>query len=167
VLGVEPKSIALSHPNLEIIAEPYRSEHLAGTKLAFAAATAEVNRRVVVDAKARGIWVNSASDPSEGDFHLPATWRDGPITLTVSTDGSSPTLAATLRDRAAASLGPGAAGLAVLLAELRPQVLATIGDLELRRQALIAAADPKWLDHFAKEGPESTRESLRREIGLD
>ena len=93
-----------------------------GREPGFAAATAAVNRRVVADARRAGVWVCSASDPDAGDFTVPAVWRDGPLTLTVATAGASPALAAALRDRAAEALGPAAAGLAALLAELRPEV---------------------------------------------
>jgi precorrin-2 dehydrogenase len=165
VVGVDPNPTEVI-PGLEVVAESYRAEHLDGASLAFAAATAEVNRSVVADAKRLGIWVNSASDPSEGNFTLPATWRDGPLSLTVSTSGASPALASNLRDRAAAALGPSAAGLVRLLAELRPEVLATIPDPEGRRRALAEAAHPRWLDHFAAEGPDATRSALREALGL-
>ena len=164
VIGIDPAPVELP---IEIIAEPYRAEHLEGASLAFTAATPEVNRRVVADARARGIWVNSSSDPSAGDFSLPATWRDGPITLTVSTSGASPALATILRDHASAALAPSASGLAGLLLELRPEVLATIADPEARRRALAEVADPRWLDLLASEGPEVTLKRLRFALGLD
>jgi siroheme synthase-like protein len=150
-----------------LIQEVYQSNHLEEAMIAFAAATPEVNRQVVLDAKARGIWVNSASEPSAGDFTLPAAWRDGPITLTVSTSGASPALASTLRDRAAEAIGPSAAGLARLLLELRPEVLARIKDAEARRKALQEVADPRWLETFEREGPEATLRALRLRLGLD
>jgi precorrin-2 dehydrogenase/sirohydrochlorin ferrochelatase len=166
VIGIEPILVEFPGLAIEIVAETYRAEHLQGASLVFAAATHEVNRSVVLDAKARGIWVNSASDPTSGDFSLPATWRDGPITLTVSTSGASPALASALRDRASRALGPSASGLASLLLELRPEVLARISDPETRRNALAEVAQPRWLDFFDREGVEATRSALRLAVGL-
>jgi precorrin-2 dehydrogenase len=166
VVGVDPGPIEIP-AGVELRAEPYRAEHLAGAILAFAAATAEVNRQVVADARRLGIWVTSASDPGSGDFTLPATWRDGPLTLTVSTSGASPSLASALRDRAARALGPSAGGLAAILAELRPEVLARVADPAARRRLLAEAADPRWLDLHDAEGAEATRRALRVALGLD
>ena len=165
VMGIDPVAIE-SIPGVEVIPESYRAEHLAGASLAFGASTSEVNRRVVADCRRLGVWVNSASDPVEGDFALPATWRDGPLTLTVSTSGASPALASALRDRAATSLGPNAAVLTALLAELRPEVLASIDDPEVRRRALTEIADLCWIEVIDRQGIVIARESLRAAIGL-
>ncbi|MGZ4672373.1 MAG: precorrin-2 dehydrogenase/sirohydrochlorin ferrochelatase family protein [Ilumatobacteraceae bacterium] len=56
-----------------------------------------VNAAVAVDAQRRGIWVNSADDPANCTFTLPAVARDGPVTVAVSTGGASPALASHLR----------------------------------------------------------------------
>ena len=82
------------------------------------------------------------------------------MTLTVSTAGASPALAAALRDRAAAALGPAAAGLARLLAELRPQVRALVPDPTARRRLLADWADPRWQDLWIAAGPEAVRREL-------
>lgn len=161
VVGVDPNATpggALA--GVEVRAEPYAPAHLDGVRLAWAAATVEVNRRVVADAKRAGIWVGSASDPRAGDVSIPAVWRDGPLTLTVSTSGASPALAAALRDRAAEALGPAAAGFAALLAELRPRVLALRDDPEARRRVLADWADPRWLVLWQSQGPEEVRRQL-------
>jgi siroheme synthase-like protein len=161
VIGVDPAlAPSITLEGVEVRVEPYRAEHLGGVVLAIAAAPAAVNRVVVADARRVGVWVCSASDPSEGDFTVPAAWRDGPLTLTVSTGGASPALAAALRDRAARALGPAAAGLATMLAELRPEVLSRLHDAEARRRLLADWADPRWLDLWQSRGPEAVRAGL-------
>lgn len=60
-----------------------------------------VNAQVAADARARGTWVNSADDPANCSFILPAVTRRGPVVVAVGTDGSSPALARYLRDRIA------------------------------------------------------------------
>jgi siroheme synthase-like protein len=56
-----------------------------------------VNAAVSAEARRRGIWVNSADDPANCAFTLPAVARDGAVTVAVSTGGASPALASHLR----------------------------------------------------------------------
>lgn len=158
VIGVDPR-IRGDGALLEIetYSEPYRREHLRGVSLVIAAATREVNRQVVVDARACGIWVGSASEPTKGDFTVPAVWRDGLLTLTISTAGASPALAAVIRDHAANAIRTSAPGLLNLLAELRPQVLAQVTNPELRQQIFTEWADPRWLTLWDQMGPDVVR----------
>jgi siroheme synthase-like protein len=167
VVGVDPAAgggDVESLAGIEIVTEPYRAEHLRGASLAIAAAWPEVNRQVVADARALGVWVNSSNDSESGDFSLPAVWRSGPLILTVSTSGASPALAAALRDRAAEALGPAAAGLASLLAELRPAVLAHVTDPKARRVIFEDWADPRWLEFWTEQGPDAARRALLKRI---
>ncbi|MGC1718585.1 MAG: NAD(P)-dependent oxidoreductase, partial [Isosphaeraceae bacterium] len=107
VIGVDPAAGNLELATLagiEVVAQPYQAEQLHGASLVIAAGPAEVNGRVVADARRIGAWVCSTSDPEGGDFIVPAVWTSGPLVLTVSTSGARPALAAALRDRAAQAL---------------------------------------------------------------
>jgi siroheme synthase-like protein len=82
----------------------YESGDVAGFRLVFTATDdPAVNAQVARDATAAGIWVNSADDPENCSFILPAIARRGPLTVAVSTGGSTPAFAARLRDEIAAS----------------------------------------------------------------
>src|SRR5437899_1538396 len=94
---LEGRSKEFSSPHVEWITAPYHCDHLTDADLVFAAATPEVNRQVVADAKARGIWVNSASDPECGDFSLPSVVRQGDFVLAIGTGGAAPALAREVR----------------------------------------------------------------------
>ena len=166
VVGVDPDvNAGLIPEGVILCAEAYRAEHLHGACLAFAAASPEVNLRVVSDAKTAGIWVNAASEPGGGDFQIPAVWRDGSLTVTVATAGASPALAVALRDRIAEDRsGRRAAGLVAVMAELRPVVLARLCDPEARRRVLADWGDPRWLDLFDRGGPDAVRVEVLRAL---
>jgi precorrin-2 dehydrogenase/sirohydrochlorin ferrochelatase len=82
-----------------------------------------VNAAVAADATSRGIWVNSADDPANCTFTLPAVARDGAVTVAVGTGGSSPALASHLRTQIEEWLRQtGAAGAAVDLSSQRTEM---------------------------------------------
>jgi siroheme synthase-like protein len=101
-------------------ARPYRPGEAAGYRLVVAATgDPATNQQVYDDAEAAGVWINSADDPERCTVTLPARLRQGRLTVTVSTAGHSPAVAAWLRDRLAGELGPEYDQLIGLLAEER------------------------------------------------
>lgn len=153
-------------PNVEWTAEPYRAEHLAGAFLAVAAATPGVNRLVVADARRSGLLVCDAADPTAGDIVFPAVVRRGGLTLAVSTGGTSPALAARLRDRFADEFGTEYAEWVGLLAELRPLVLASIPDPAARRRVLADLADDRWRVRLRQVGIAAARAEMLAAAGM-
>lgn len=104
-------------PELESVAaevhrRPYGEGDLEGAYLAFAATDVrEVNAAVAEEAKERGIPVNVADRPSEGDFALPSVLRRGRLQVAVSTGGASPTLARGIKGELEEVFGPEWAGV--------------------------------------------------------
>ncbi len=103
----------------------YRAGEAAGYRLVMTATgVADVDRQVADDATTNGVWVNSADDPANCSFTLPAVERRGAVTLAVSTDGRSPALAGWLRDELAAALPAGVDRAAEDLARQRAGIRA-------------------------------------------
>ncbi len=106
-IGAELESVAV-----EVHRRPYREGDLEGAYLAFAATDSrEVNAAVAREAEERGVPVNVADRPSEGDFALPSALRRGRLQVAVSTGGASPTLARRIRDKLEEVFGPEWAGI--------------------------------------------------------
>jgi len=104
---------------------PYRTDDLAGFRLVVTATgVPAVDAAVYSDGEAAGIWVNSADDPANCSYTLPAVVRRGPVVLTVSTGGHSPALAVWLKERIGAEVGPEYEVLAGLLSDERDAVRA-------------------------------------------
>ncbi|HEX6417855.1 MAG TPA: bifunctional precorrin-2 dehydrogenase/sirohydrochlorin ferrochelatase [Acidimicrobiales bacterium] len=110
---------------------PYRPGDVRGHRFAVAATgDPAVNQQVYDEGEAAGVWVNSADDPERCSATLPARVRRGRLTVTVSTGGHSPAVAAWLRGRLAAQLGPEYDELIGVVAEVRGEVLAGGGGTE-------------------------------------
>jgi siroheme synthase-like protein len=78
-----------------------------------------VNHAVFEAGTARRVWVNSADDPDNCSFTLMSVIRRGDLVVTVGTGGRSPALAAWLKERITAELGPEYETLVELLSEAR------------------------------------------------
>lgn len=97
---------------------------VAGDGWAFVVAATDdraVNEQIVADATEAGTWANDATSRTGGPAALPAVYRAGMITLTVSTGGAAPGAAAWLRDVAAKSIGPEHVTAVALVAEVRAE----------------------------------------------
>jgi precorrin-2 dehydrogenase/sirohydrochlorin ferrochelatase len=97
----------LAETGAEIHVRPYEYGDLDGASLAFTATDSrEVNATVAGEAKERGIPINVADRPTEGDFAVPSTLRRGRLQVAVSTGGASPTLARRIRSELEEAFGP-------------------------------------------------------------
>jgi siroheme synthase-like protein len=109
----------------ELHERPFAADDLDGAWLAVTATDdPTVNHAVHEAAEARRIWCNSADDPGNCSFTLMSLVRRGDVVVAIGTGGRSPALAAELKRRLAAELGPEYETLLELLAEAREELLA-------------------------------------------
>ena len=112
-----------SAPGVRVERRRYRRGEVARYRLAFTATgLPEVDRAVFDDGERAGVFVNAADDREACSFHVPAVVRRGPVTISVSTGGASPALAAWLRERIEGIVGPEYEQLAGVLAAARAEV---------------------------------------------
>ncbi len=103
----------------------YERGEATGYRLAVTATgDPEFDGAVFEDAEAAGVWINAADDPAHCSFTVPARVRRGPLLVTFATGGQSPALAAWLRERFEAELGPEYEQLLAMLAEARADLVA-------------------------------------------
>ena len=105
---------------LELLERPHVPGDVHGHAVVFVATDdRRVSEAVAAEARALGVWVNTADVPELCDFTLPSVGRKGPIVVAVSTSGQAPALARQLRRRFEAQVLPGHVWLARLSGWLR------------------------------------------------
>lgn len=120
------------------IKAPYSVEFLDNAEFAlvFAATDdAELNEQIRLDAQARGSWVNVVSNSENSDFHNVSVLQKSPISIGISTGGTSPALLTLIKQRIEKVITDEIVLLANWLHDLRrsiPQKLPT----QAARQAL-------------------------------
>jgi precorrin-2 dehydrogenase / sirohydrochlorin ferrochelatase len=161
---LEDQPADLRREHLVWIKAAYQGEHLDGAALVFAAATPELNVRVVADARARGVLVNAATNPETGDFYLPAVLRRGDLTVAVATGGQAPGVARAVRDWLAHQIDDSFAQWLEAIAELRAEINARTAD-ERRRDAIFRQlCDLARLKGQPQGGTEEIRRLSRAEM---
>lgn len=158
VIGSDAR--ALVPAGLTVEARDYHSPEAAAYRLVVTATgVPEVDAAVFRDADGAGIWVNAADDPASCSFYLPAVARRGPVSVAVSTLGTSPALASWLRARIELEMGPELETLARLLGEERRAMKAAGVSTETANWH--RALDSDMLDLIRTGQVDQARERLR------
>ncbi len=124
--------------SIQVIETAYEPSALDSVVLVVAATNVrEVNAQIIADAKARGVLVNAADAPEEGDYIVPSLVRRGELCLSLSTGGNNPLLSARLAAELEARFGPEYADYVELLGQIRLYIKERTADRTLRRQALL------------------------------
>ena len=100
------------------------------------------------------------------NFYVPAVVERGPITVAVSTGGASPALAKRLRVLLEDAVGEEYGRLAALMAELRPEVMATYDRQPDRAAAWERLLGSEVLDLLRHDESDQARRRARELLGL-
>lgn len=104
---------------------PFEPPDLDGAWLVFTAGDdPAVNRAVYEEGERRRMFVNSADDPANCSLTLMSVVRRGDLQLAIGTGGRSPALAAHLKERLTADVGPEYEALLDVLSEVRDEIRA-------------------------------------------
>ena len=137
---------ACRRPGITIIEREVVEADLDGVRFVVAAATPLVNREVAEWARARNLFVNAVDDADTATAYLGGVVRRGGVTVSISTGGAAPALAALLRESLDALLPEDLDQWLAEAASRREAWRAAGIDLaarrELLRQALIAKGTP-------------------------
>jgi len=132
---ITPRISLLSQQRrIEVLNRRYTPGDCAGAALVLSATgDPEVGKAVHAEASALGVFINTADQPAQCSFIMPAVVRRGDIGVAISTSGTSPALAARLRRKISGIIGPEYARLAELLSRARPEIRNNVGTEKSRK----------------------------------
>lgn len=117
-------SLAQQH-TIDWCQKTYSRADLDGALLVFAATdNPSVQQSICHDARLGGVLINVGDAPQACDFQVPATLRRGELILSVSTNGTSPAVAAMVRRRLEREFGDEYGLLTALAGLIRERLLA-------------------------------------------
>lgn len=154
-----------ANPDVIWLARPYQRGEIAAYRLAITATNdPAINAAVRADGDKANVFVNSADDPSNCSFTLPAIARQGDLQITVSTGGRSPGLARWLRQRFQSQLNHHYDDLLTLLTQARADARTTFGTSEIA--GWDAALNDGLLELIEQGRTSEARKRLYHHLGL-
>lgn len=154
------ESLAESN-RIELHRRPYIDGDCDNATLVFSATDDPAVSSKIADTSAL---VNTADQPELCDFIMPAVMRRGDIAIAISTGGSSPGLAARIRDEIAEIIGPEYGKLAELLRSVRPEILKRVPDPEQRKALHYRILNSDIIERLKRGDSEGAERRLREII---
>lgn len=133
--------------DIEYIDDKFMPRHLEGADIALAAADdADVNSKVAMAAKNKGVLVNIADNPELCDFFLPSVVRQGGLSIAISTGGRCPALSKKVRQDLERHYGPEYQEFLQLLTTCRDRIRSKYRSPQERRRVLERVVNSEVLD---------------------
>jgi siroheme synthase-like protein len=165
VVAPDAVSDITDDPDVRWFARAYQRGEVASYRLGITATSdPDVNAQVAADGETAGVFVNSADDPENCTFTLPAVARHGDLQVAISTNGRSPGLARWLRRRYERELSGGYDQLLDLLSETRAEARSAFGTSEV--DGWDDALDADLLGLVRAGRIEDARTVLRTSLGI-
>lgn len=125
-----------------------------------------VNQAAWAEATKWGCLINVVDDLEHSTFILPAILQRGELSLAITTGGSSPTLARRIRERLEEIIEPENSILTKIMAELRPELIASFPPGKPRLQAALRIVDSDILHIIKTQGKDAALIYAREQLHL-
>ena len=127
----------------------------------------DINTRISLDGKHKGILVNIVDDPAKCDFILPSLVQQGDLAIAISTGGKSPALAKKLREELEKRYGPEYEALLHMLGKLREKVVARGYASDENKRLFEAVIDSDIIQHIQDKNWEQVKKIIYEITGVE
>ena len=157
-----------SEGKIKHIAADYREDFINGAFLVIGATDRDdVNERIYLDARAKGIIVNIVDSPDRCDFTLPSVVQQGDLQIAISTGGKSPALAKKLREEMQESYGSEYETLLNIMGRVREKVIIKGHPSEENKRLFEALLNSKILQYIKEKNWGEVKKVIDDIVGED
>lgn len=151
---------------IQLVLREYSCNDIENAFLVISAtANNQVNQQVADDCLHQNKLVNVVDDPAKCNFIVPAVFRRGALSIAISTNGKSPTLARKIKKELMCHYGPEYAELLDILGEIRDKVITGVQDTVKRRLIFEQMVNADLLDLLRKGEKEKVKERIEDVLG--
>lgn len=146
---------------LEYQEKDFQEEDLTNVFLVIAATShGEVNEEIGKLALDLGKLVNVVDNPECSNFIVPSTYRQGLLSISISTSGASPALAAKISRDLAKSYGKEYAQFLAILQEMRSEIIKRFATQKERKEVFTRLVNSDILDLIREGKQEKVKERI-------
>lgn len=127
----------------------------------------DVNERIFLDAREKGIIVNIVDSPDRCDFTLPSIVQQGDLQIAISTGGKSPALAKKLRKEMQGSYGSEYRSLLNIMGQVREKVIIRGRPYEENKRLFEALLNSKILQYIREKNWSEVKKIIDDIVGKD
>ncbi len=157
-----------SEGKIRHVAADYREDFINEAFLVIGATDRDdVNEKIYLDARKKGIIVNIVDSPDRCDFTLPSVVQQGDLQIAISTGGKSPALAKKLRKNMQGNYGPEYRILLDIMGQVREKVIIRGYPYEENKKLFEALLNSKILQSIREKNWSEVRNIISDIVGED
>jgi len=147
---------------IHFLGREFKDEYLDNAFMIIAATDdKDLNHRISVCARGRGVLVNAVDQPPDCDFIVPSILKRGDLLIAISTSGKSPALARRIRKGLEAQFGQEYETFLTMMGRLRKEVLSLGLPQEENSRIFQKIVDADFLENFSDGFPQRMEAYLK------
>lgn len=146
---------------INYIQDRYHKAYLENTYIVIASTNdSKVNNDVFRDCSEKGILVNVVDDPKNCSFIVPSKIKRGDLTISISTNGKSPTLSRSIREDLERKYDEHYEVFVNILGDVRKEVIEKVKDSTKKKEIFNAIIKEDYLERLKLFGEETVRKEI-------
>jgi precorrin-2 dehydrogenase / sirohydrochlorin ferrochelatase len=152
---------------IHYIKDAYHKNYIENAYIVVASTNhSKINNQIFRDCSEKGILVNVVDDPKNCSFIVPSKIKRGDLTISISTNGKSPTLSRAIREELEEKYDENYEILLNILGDVRKEVIEKVKDASMKKEIFNNIVKEDYLEKLKLLGEEVVRKEIKEYLGI-